>query len=74
MCTASLSFNLNGVEVESFISKQFSVLRSLQVSLLTRCTKMCEFLSVSKCSIILVDKCRVVSPMWQALQSGQTNV
>ena len=62
-CIASFNFDLNGVETESIISKQFSVLSALQVSLLTRCAKMWDFLSVSKCSLILVDKWRVVSPM-----------
>ena len=62
-CIASFNFNLNGVETESIISKQFSVLSTLQVSLLTRCEKMWNFLFVSKCSLILADKWRVVSPM-----------
>ena len=31
MCIASFRFNLNGVETESIILKQFSVLRALQV-------------------------------------------
>ena len=74
MCIASFNFNLYGVEAESIISKQFSVLSALQVSLLTRCVKMCDFLSVSKCSLILVDKWRVVSPMEQALHPVQTNI
>ena len=63
MCIASFNINLNGVEAESIISEQFSVLRDLKVSLLTRYAKMWDFLSVSKCSLILVDKWRVVSPM-----------
>ena len=33
MCIASFNFNLNGVEAESIISKQFSVVSALQVSL-----------------------------------------
>ena len=33
MCNASFNFNLNGVEAESIISKQFSVVSALQVSL-----------------------------------------
>ena len=74
MCIASFNFNLNAVEAESIISKQFSVLRALQVSLLRRCVKMLDFLSVSKCCLILVNKWRVVSPMEQALQPGQTNL
>ena len=37
ICMASFSFNLNGVESLSIISKQFSVVSALQVSLLTRC-------------------------------------
>ena len=37
MCIASFNFNLNGVEAESVISKQFSVLSALKGSLLTRC-------------------------------------
>ena len=63
MCIASFNFDLNGVETESIISKQFSVLSALQVSLLSRCAKTWDFLSVSKSSLILVDKWRVVSPM-----------
>ena len=63
ICVASFNFNLNGVAAESIISKQFSVLSALEVSLLTRCANMCDFLSVSKYSLILVDKWRVVSPM-----------
>ena len=43
MCIASFNFNLNGVEVESIISKQFSVLSALLVSSLTRCAKMWGF-------------------------------
>ena len=56
MCKASFNFNLNGVEVELIISKQCLVLSALQVSLLTRCGKMWDVLSISKCSLILVDK------------------
>ena len=63
MCIASFNFNLNGVEVGSIISKQFSVLSALQVSLFTRCIKMCDFLSVSKCYLVLIEKWWVVSPM-----------
>ena len=59
MCIASFNINLNGVEAESIISEQFSVLRDLKVSLLTRYAKMWDFLSVSKCSLTLVDKWRV---------------
>ena len=33
MCIASFNFNLNGAEAESIISKQFSVVSALQVSL-----------------------------------------
>ena len=33
MCIASFNFNINGVEAESIISKQFSVVSALQVSL-----------------------------------------
>ena len=40
MCIAFFIFNLNGLEAESIISKQFSVLSALQVSLLTRSAKM----------------------------------
>ena len=36
---SSFNFNLNGVEEDSIISKQFSVLSALQVSLLTTCEK-----------------------------------
>ena len=56
MCIAYFNFNLNGVEAESIISKQFSVLNILQFSLLTRCAKKWDFLSVSKCSLFLVVK------------------
>ena len=71
---ALLLLTLNGVETKSIISKQIPVLSALQVSLLTRCAKICDFLSVSKCSLILVDKWRVVSLMQQALQPSQTNL
>ena len=40
MYLGSFNFNLSEVEAESIISKQFSVLSALQVSLLTRCVKM----------------------------------
>ena len=40
---ASFNFNLNGVQAESTISKQLSVLSALKVSLLTRCAKMWDF-------------------------------
>ena len=59
----SFNFKLNEAEADSIISKQFSVLSALQVLLFIRCAKMWDFLSVSKCSLILVDKWRVVSPM-----------
>ena len=74
MCIASFNINLNGVEAESIISEQFSVLRDLKVSLLTRHAKMWDFLSVSKCSLTLVDNGEFVSPMQQGLQPGQTNL
>ena len=64
MCIASFNFNLSGVESESIISKQFSVLSAIQVSLLTRCAKMWDFLSVSKCSLILVDKWQGFQRLW----------
>ena len=54
MCIASFNFNLNRVEGESIISEQFSVLRALQVSLLTRCAKMWDFVAFSKCSLGLL--------------------
>ena len=63
MCNVSFNFNLKEVETESIISKQFSVLSALQVSLLRKCGKMWDFLSISKCSLIIVDKWGVVSPM-----------
>ena len=48
--------DLNGVEAESIISKQFSVLSALEFSLFTRYVKMCDFHSFSI-------PFRVVSPM-----------
>ena len=62
MCIASFNFNLNGVEMELIILKQFSVLTTLQFSLLTRRAKMWDFFSVSKCSLIFFVKWWVVSP------------
>ena len=56
MCIVFFNFELNGVEAESIISKQFSLLYALQVSLLARCANMWYFLYVSRCSLILVDK------------------
>ena len=41
---------------------------------LFRCLKMCEALSVSKCSRTRVLKCRVVSQTWQAAQSAHENL
>ena len=74
MCIVSFNFSLYGLEVESIISKQFSVPSVLQVSLLAICAKMQDLLSVSKCYLIFVDKWRVVSPLLQALQPGETNL
>ena len=48
--------------MELIILKQFSVLTTLQFSLLTRPAKMWDFFSVSKCSLILFAKWWVVSP------------
>ena len=45
MC-ASFKLNRNGEEVKSIISKEFSGVNTLQVSSLTRCAKMCDFLFI----------------------------
>ena len=39
MCIASFNFKLYGVETDSIISKQISVLSALQVSLFIKCVK-----------------------------------
>ena len=41
---------------------------------LSRCLKMCEALSVFKCSLTRVLKCRVVSPTKQAAQPAHENL
>ena len=74
MCIVSFNFSLYRLEAESIISKQYSVPSVLQVSLLTICAKMQDLLSVSKCYLIFVYKWRVVWPLLQALQPGETNL
>ena len=54
MCIASFNFNLNGVETELIISKQFSVLSALQVSVLT---KMCKNVGLFIRFQILLNPC-----------------
>ena len=39
-----------------------------------KCWYICNILSVFRCSFILVDKWRAVSPLYQALQLAQTNL
>ena len=50
---------------ESIILKQFGEASFLQLGFLLKCLKSWEFLSEPKCSFILVDKWREVSPTYR---------
>ena len=54
--------------------KQPSSQAILHLLELLKCLKMIEFLSVSRCSRTLVDKCRLVSPTYVELHSAQINL
>jgi len=54
--------------------KQSSSQAILHLLELLKCLKMLEFLSVSRCSRTLVDKCRLVSPTYAELHSAQINL
>ena len=74
ICIASFSFNLNFEELESTIWKQSGVLGLLELWILLKFLNICDNLSFSKCSLILVDKWQVVSPILVALQPGHPNL
>ena len=62
MWSASFSFNLKHEDIESIMLKQFSSHKFLQAGFSNKCWKIWDFLSVTKCSLILVGKWRLVSP------------
>ena len=74
ICIASFNFNLNPEEAQSIVSKQFSVLSALEVSLLASCAKMQKSLSFSKCSLILVDKWQFCHTSVTGTSTLQTNL
>ena len=60
--SASFSFNLKEDEAWSIIMKQLSSHKSLQLGFSFRCWRMWDFVSVCKCSLIVVSEWRLVSP------------
>ena len=74
ICSASFSFNLKEDEAWSIIVKQLSSHKSLQLGFSFKCWRMRDFLSVWRCSLILVGKWRLVSPMQQDWHPAQVNL
>ena len=59
MWSASFSFNMQEEQAESIMVKQFSSCKFLQAVFSNKCLKIWDFLSVTKCSLILIVKWRL---------------
>ena len=59
--SASFSFNLKEEDAEFIMVRQFSSNKFLQAEFSNKCLKIWDFLSVTKCLLILVDKWYFVS-------------
>ena len=63
ICKASLSLRSMELLAVSRIIKQESVYKLLQEGDSGKCLKICDFLSLIECSLILVEKWGLVSPI-----------
>ena len=72
--SASFSFNLKEDEARSIIMKQLSSHKSLQLGFSFRYWRMWDFASVWRCSLILIGKWCLVSPMQQDWHPAQVNL
>ena len=74
MWSAYFNFTLKSEDAESILAKKFSSHKFLQAEFSNNCLKIWYFLSVTKFSLILVSKWRLVSPIEQHWHPAHTNL